>query len=305
MKLLFIICLTHTTVALLINVAIPLRQNLFGIANKWKIQPTGDPPARIEELDLPDSKQRLIVIGDVHGNLSPFNELLEKLNYNSSHDHLVLTGDIIGKGPQSIEVLKKAKEVKAGCVRGNHDNLLIEWRQFLQQLSSSADKNPFPTDLKPKSPYYPLARKLDSELYEYLTSCPIILSVPRYSLYILHAGVDPTRPMVEQDATVVMNVKNLLADGTPTRHNKLGKHWSDLWNLKQEAIGENATTIVYGHQASRGLNIKPYSIGLDTGCVYGRQLTAMVFPGNELFSVNCDKHARKPFSYLPIFEDFF
>lgn len=36
------------------------------------------------------------------------------------------------------------------------------------------------------------------------------------------------------------------------------------------------STVVYGHAATRGLDIKRYSMGLDTGCLYGRQLTALV-----------------------------
>lgn len=36
------------------------------------------------------------------------------------------------------------------------------------------------------------------------------------------------------------------------------------------------STVVYGHAATRGLDIKRYSMGLDTGCLYGRELTALV-----------------------------
>ncbi|WVQ97913.1 hypothetical protein IAU59_005030 [Kwoniella sp. CBS 9459] len=42
------------------------------------------------------------------------------------------------------------------------------------------------------------------------------------------------------------------------------------------ALGCSPVTIIYGHAAGRGLDIKPFSKGLDTGCVYGRQLTALV-----------------------------
>lgn len=39
------------------------------------------------------------------------------------------------------------------------------------------------------------------------------------------------------------------------------------------------STVVYGHAASRGLDIKRWSMGLDTGCLYGRKLTALVLRG--------------------------
>lgn len=36
------------------------------------------------------------------------------------------------------------------------------------------------------------------------------------------------------------------------------------------------STVIYGHAASRGLDVKRYSMGLDTGCLYGQRLTALV-----------------------------
>ncbi|WVR04508.1 hypothetical protein IAU60_001512 [Kwoniella sp. DSM 27419] len=41
-------------------------------------------------------------------------------------------------------------------------------------------------------------------------------------------------------------------------------------------LGCSPVTVIYGHAAGRGLDIKPFSKGLDTGAVYGRQLTALV-----------------------------
>ncbi|KAG8918193.1 hypothetical protein FRC00_012764 [Tulasnella sp. 408] len=37
------------------------------------------------------------------------------------------------------------------------------------------------------------------------------------------------------------------------------------------------TTVIYGHAAKRGLDLKRWSKGIDTGCVYGRRLTALIF----------------------------
>lgn len=44
-------------------------------------------------------------------------------------------------------------------------------------------------------------------------------------------------------------------------------------------------TVVYGHSASRGLSPKRWSVGLDSGCVYGRKLTALVLGGPRLGSM--------------------
>ena len=40
-------------------------------------------------------------------------------------------------------------------------------------------------------------------------------------------------------------------------------------------------TVIYGHDSKRGLQIEPYSIGIDTGCVKGGHLTAVIIEGGE------------------------
>ena len=46
-----------------------------------------------------ENGKRLVIVGDVHGQLRPLQQLLEKTHFNTSTDHLVLTGDTIAKGP--------------------------------------------------------------------------------------------------------------------------------------------------------------------------------------------------------------
>ena len=54
---------------------------------------------------------------------------------------------------------------------------------------------------------------------------------------------------------------------------------SDALAKKKYSLQCQPSTVVYGHAASRGLDVKRWSVGLDTGCLYGRKLTALVLSG--------------------------
>jgi hypothetical protein len=55
------------------------------------------------------------------------------------------------------------------------------------------------------------------------------------------------------------------------------------------------TTIIYGHDAAKSLNIQKYTKGLDSGCVYGHKLSALVIDNDgeqEVVQVGCKKYAK-------------
>ena len=70
--------------------------------------------------------KRHIFIGDIHGCLDEFNELLNKLSYDPKEDRLILLGDLIDRGPDSVGVVRKARELRLECVMGNHEHKYIK-----------------------------------------------------------------------------------------------------------------------------------------------------------------------------------
>lgn len=71
------------------------------------------------------------MISDIHGCYDEFNKLLGMVNYSSATDQLILLGDYIDRGKDSLKVLEFVRELnfKYGAIalRGNHDQMLLDW----------------------------------------------------------------------------------------------------------------------------------------------------------------------------------
>ncbi len=71
--------------------------------------------------------KRTLVISDIHGELTLFEELLQTAGYNPDQDQLILLGDYIDRGPDSKRVLEKVMELKDGgavVLKGNHEDMM-------------------------------------------------------------------------------------------------------------------------------------------------------------------------------------
>ncbi|KJA22918.1 hypothetical protein HYPSUDRAFT_40402 [Hypholoma sublateritium FD-334 SS-4] len=92
----------------------------------------------IDEFPLDDPYKRVIVVGDLHGMNKPFHKLLDHLDYVPSKDHLIHVGDIVSKGSHkgSLAILNYMTSRNITGVRGNHDQKVVEWRAWIEWISS-------------------------------------------------------------------------------------------------------------------------------------------------------------------------
>lgn len=249
-----------------------------------------------------DRSKRLIFIGDIHGCINELHELLEKADYDGTYDHIVTTGDMINKGPNSRAVVDFLLSKRASCVRGNHDHKIL---RLVDEISTDDENVVVINDRE-----HNLARALTSEQLTYLRSCPVILKVGKIAernLVVVHGGLVPSLALDEQDSYHVMNMR-ILESSThqPSKdHEKPGfKPWTDIWHdyqlrpAAQDGVvdrtlrpaGSSVTTVIYGHDAKAGLQIKQFSKGLDSACVKGKKLTAFTVDAQgveELIQVEC------------------
>jgi hypothetical protein len=205
---------------------------------------------------------RTIWIGDVHGCARELSELLDRVGLVGS-DRLVFVGDLVARGPDTAGVLRLARELRAQSVRGNHEHRLL--------LAHAARKN---GERQPRlgSSHAALLKALTDEDWEYLESLPLSLEFPDHNVRVVHAGVVPGVAFEAQQAWTLLHIRSLTGHGAPS-----DRYSPTSW---AESYAE-LPHIVFGHNAQAGLQLQASATGLDTACVYGGSLSALVLPAGQ------------------------
>jgi hypothetical protein len=205
--------------------------------------------------------RRTIIFGDVHGCSRELGDLLGLLG-PTSEDQLFFVGDLIARGPDSRGVLGIVREVRGKTVLGNHEARLLDVRRARLR----DEHEPL------AARYEALFRELGDADWSMIDSMPLFVDLPEHDARIVHAGVVPGKPFREQDAWTLTNIRSIAPDGSASSESG-AESWGATYRGKPH--------IVFGHDARRRLQIYPWATGIDTGCVYGGSLTALVLPHGE------------------------
>eukprot|EP01039_Chlorochromonas_danica_P000718 gene720-780_t len=233
------------------------------------------PPQRPhQQLHQDELRNRLIVVGDVHGCLEELKDLLEKAHYDVSTTSVLLLGDLVNKGPFSAQVIQFARSIGAFCIRGNHDDYVLKYALGL-----------VPQRTPDHLAYLSLLTRED---IEWLKELPYSIFIPTWKKLFVHAGLVPGHSLHEQSFDDLVTLRNLLADSETgcwlaTSKGKTGSAWAKVWDGHID--GMEGVTVYFGHDAKRGLQKESFAVGLDTGCAYGKKLTAIILPTEELIEV--------------------
>jgi len=215
---------------------------------------------------------RTVIVGDVHGCRAELSRLLDRVHFGGG-DRLVLVGDLVARGPESRAVLDLVAELGARSVMGNHESKLLQaWR---------ARRAGEPEPRLGRS-HRELMTTLEPHHFEQMAALPLHLDLPEHDLRVVHAGVVPGVPMEEQDPWVVTHMRTLLDDGSPS-----DQRGPTLWGERYH----DGPHVVFGHNAVDGLQLHPGATGLDSACVYGGRLTALVLEEGE--SVRTPRQRRE------------
>lgn len=257
------------------------------------------------------------VIGDIHGCYKTLKALRKEINYIPSQDTLWFTGDLVNRGPQSLDVLKCVMDTpKHKMVLGNHDLYLL----YLADNPNRLDR--YPSLAK-------LLEQKDIDTYiQWLKQQPLMHHDPNFDVFMVHAGI-PTIWTPEKAHTLSKEVTQYLKTEKQIHPELVGNEphaWQDnlsgierlrtiinyltrmrfvdkdcRLNLDQAGpLGSQPSTLIpwfnlqphtgptilFGHWASlQGKIDHPRIQALDGGCVWKGSLIALRLEDKKRFDV--------------------
>ncbi len=260
-------------------------------------------------------------IGDIQGCHDALIELLDMTGFNATRDRLWLVGDLVNRGPQSLEVLRYVRSLgdAATVVLGNHDLHLI-MRAYGHSRTSSEDTLD-----------EVLAAPDCAELMQWLRQCPLFHREDDHAM--VHAGLLP-QWSVRRAAELGAEVQAALMADNYTKF--LAHMWGskpDAWDddlqgwerlrvivnamtrmrfctpqgvmefrskgspqnppsgfMPWFAVPERKSrkhTMIFGHWSALGFYEEPKLLALDSGCLWGGSLTAVRLEDRKVFQLPC------------------
>lgn len=266
----------------------------------------------------------IYAVGDIQGCYKPLISLLETVNFNPEHDQLWCAGDVINRGPDSLKTLRYLYSIKDSCtmVLGNHDlhllgiaygnatlkradtvqdilnapdaEELLQWLRFQPLLHHQHNFTLVHAGIPPQwSIADALARAQEVEA---------VLQGDHYKDFFLHMyGNQPDHwynDIIGYDrlrliTNYLTRMRFCDIHGKIDLENKLGPETATNNMLPWFEIPGRQTVndrIIFGHWASlQGQCNTPNIYPLDTGCVWGGELTMMRLNDKKLFS--CHNHS--------------
>jgi len=270
----------------------------------------------------------ILLVGDVQGCHAALLKLLAQAGFSPSRDRLVVLGDLVNRGPESLAVLRMLAAMgdAATCLLGNHDLHLLAVAHGVRSLHKGDTFDDVLAAPDRDACLQWLGRQL--------------LAHEEAGWLCVHAGVVPQWDQ-QQTLALAAEVHALLrgpglADFMPSMYGNQPERWHDgLTGAERWRFVINALTrirfcsddgrldfktkegaaaalpgyrpwfeiagrrtagqpIAFGHWSTLGLVNTPELLALDTGCVWGGALTGVRVDGGrrEVFQVGCEQAQR-------------
>jgi bis(5'-nucleosyl)-tetraphosphatase (symmetrical) len=270
----------------------------------------------------------ILLIGDIQGCDEALGRLLDKAGFSPSRDRLVALGDLVNRGPRSLAVLQRLAALgdAASCILGNHDLHLLAASQGLRQLGrgdtlgdilDSPQREAWIDWLR----HRPLALQVDRWLCVHAGVPPgwtpaLTLSLAHEVSQLLASSrwtellkvMYGNEPIQWKDdlrgaarwrfiINALTRMRFCTAEGEMDFKAKEGASSAPQGFMPWFEVPGRLTAgqpMAFGHWSTLGLINRPDLLALDTGCVWGGQLSAARVDGGrlEVIQVDCTAAQR-------------
>ncbi|GBG03773.1 Bis(5'-nucleosyl)-tetraphosphatase, symmetrical [Azospira sp. I13] len=260
-------------------------------------------------------------VGDIQGCYRSFRNLLERCRFDPAHDRLWLVGDLVNRGPRSLDTLRFVQELgdRAVTVLGNHDlsllmaaegfgkrhrsdtiddilaapdrDSLLHWLRHQPLMHVEGEHAMVHAGLLPQWTV-PRARELAREVES-------ALQADNYREFLGHMwGSEPAAwddsltgwPRLRAIVNAMTRMRFCTAAGVMEFQAKGELEQAPAGYLPWfEVPGRQSAdqVLVTGHWSALGLRIEANLLALDSGCLWGGKLSAMRLEDHCLFQVDC------------------
>lgn len=204
----------------------------------------------------------MIIIGDIHGHYKTLKALVKKLPTN---EKIVITGDLIDRGPNSRKVIQFVRENQIDCVMGNHEQMAAKSR----------------TDYSLYKMWLQIGGKQTVDCYkkkaidpEFKKDMNFLSHLPLYLEYQIEGAQD----LLVSHSVMVPHLEIKETDFEAFEEAVLWYHfYSDKMNKHKKFFN------VFGHTPSSSVRIYEGGACVDTGCYQTGWLSALQYPQMKIF----------------------
>jgi len=260
-------------------------------------------------------------IGDIQGCFEALKQLLEKILFDPAQDRLWLVGDLVNRGPDSVDVLHWAmgQGDRVVTVLGNHDLHLLGVAEghvplhrgdTLDEILAAPDRDELLDWLRQQRLIYAegdwvlvhaglLPQWTVAQAVQLGQEVEAALRADNYRDFLRHmygnqpdqwadslSGIDRlrviTNAMTRLRVCSPAGVMDFNHKGAPEGRPKGTWPWYEV--PERRSAGAN---IVFGHWSALGLNVGSRHVALDTGCLWGGKLSALRLEDRQVFQVSC------------------
>jgi serine/threonine protein phosphatase 1 len=214
----------------------------------------------------------IYVIGDVHGCIFTLKQLIAKLPKNAE---LIFVGDLIDKGNFSKEVVEFVMAGGFQCILGNHESLMLEHIDgvLLGEKTPNWSTKSYFGGYKTIADYKDDSTTLKRHM-KWMRTIPRYIEIDKF--FITHAFALPYYNRRDLPEVHIGLMSNRPSD-------------VDEWGWDLEEGYENYDVVnIFGHAVVDKVDLSSNNVGIDTGCVYGKSLTALALGTMSVYTQAVD-----------------